>query len=479
MRVASAGAAAFRGDEFLDAVHQTAAALRESGIARLALAADNGPAWLIADFAARVAGIVLVPLPGFFTIDQREHVLEVAGIDGIATGGAGLAGFSPAGRLPCGLGLHRRDHLEAALPEGTAKITFTSGTSGQPKGVCLSHEALDRVASALAGATAHLPLERHLCTLPLSVLLENIAGAWTALLRGCEVVLPPLVELGWSGSSRLDVTALVHCMESSGAHSLILLPQMLKDLVSASACGAHASRHLRFVAVGGARTAPVLIEEARLHGIPAFEGYGLSECGSVVSLNLPGADQPGSVGRPLPGRSLRALPDGRIEVRNPGFLGYAGEPPMQEEWFDTGDLGTIDATGFVHIDGRSKNVLITAFGRNIAPEWVESELLAEPGILQVLAVGDGEPALGALIAAQEDADLDAAIARCNQRLPDYARFRHWRRIPPLTAASGLMTPNGRIRRREALQRLRGHIDAMFAPANFGRSPALHRRKETA
>jgi long-subunit acyl-CoA synthetase (AMP-forming) len=159
-------------------------------------------------------------------------------------------------------------------------------------------------------------------------------------------------------------------------------------------------------------------------------------------LNLPGADQPGSVGRPLAGRVLRVLADGRIQVRDPGFLGYAGEPPYGEGWFETGDLGAIDRHGFVRIEGRRKNLLITAYGRNVAPEWVESELLAEPGIEQSVVCGDGEPALGALIVSADGVDPAGAIV-------------------PLTGASGLVTPNGRIRRELVLERFRQTIAVMF------------------
>ena len=458
--VASGSRGRWLGAEFLDAVHDTAAVLQAARIRRLALAADNGPEWLIVDLAARAAGAALVPLPGFFTAAQREHVLELASVQAVAGAPGVLPGFETAGRLPCGLDLQQRERDAAPLPHGTAKITFTSGTTGQPKGVCLSDAAQDGVATALARVTASLPLRRHLCALPLAVLLENVAGAWTALLRGSEVVLPPLATIGWTGSSRLDAAALIRCVEDCGADSLIVLPQMLKDLVQFLEQQRRTLHGLGFVAVGGARTAPALLERARRLGLPVYEGYGLSECGSVVCLNLPDADRPGSVGRPLPGRILRVQADGRIQIRHPGFLGYAGEPPCTLDWLDSGDLGTIDDNGYVHIQGRSKNLLITGYGRNVAPEWVESELLAEPGILQAVVVGEGEPALGALIVAADGADPAAAVTRCNARLPDYARIGRWHRIGPLTAADGFLTANGRPRRQQVLDSYRSSIEAM-------------------
>jgi long-subunit acyl-CoA synthetase (AMP-forming) len=203
------------------------------------------------------------------------------------------------------------------------------------------------------------------------------------------------------------------------------------------------------VAVGGAKVAPPLIAGARSIGLPAYEGYGLSECGSVVALNTPHADRPGSVGRVLPHLRISLAGDGEIVAGPHPFLGYIGEPP-QEGAYRTGDLGEFDADGWLRITGRKSNVLITAYGRNVAPEWVESELLAEPEIAQAAVFGEAATSLCALLVpTRGDLAADAiedAVARVNARLPDYARVGRWRGSAPFDATRGEVTANGRPRR---------------------------------
>ena len=114
--------------------------------------------------------------------------------------------------------------------------------------------------------------------------------------------------------------------------------------------------------------------------------------------------------------------------------------------FSTGDCGHFDAAGHLHLDGRKKNLLITSFGRNIAPEWVEAALLAQPGILQAVVVGDARPALAALLVPAPGinaAQLAAMVQTVNASLPDYARVGQWATVPAFTVANGLATGNGR------------------------------------
>ena len=192
-------------------------------------------------------------------------------------------------------------------------------------------------------------------------------------------------------------------------------------------------------------------EAARAHGIPAHEGYGLSEGASVQTLNLPGADRPGTAGRALPHARLRVAADGEIEIGGGLFLGYLGEAPTTGDWWPTGDLGRIDTDGFVHVDGRKKNLLITSFGRNVSPEWVETALRAGPVVAQAVVFGDAQPSLSAVLwpvqAESDDLVLQAAVDTANNTLPDYARIRHWVRARlPFTAEAGQATTNGRPRR---------------------------------
>lgn len=453
------GARNLGADEFLREVRDCARLMRKSNIRCLALLADNGPDWLVTDLAARLAGAVLVPLPAFFTPRQLHHVLDATAADALATDAAPISGFRPAGRLTGKLSLGLRRTGGAEIPSATAKVTFTSGTTAEPKGVCLSESALDAVAGSICTATDAVSVRRHLCVLPLAVLLENVAGVYGALLGGAELVVPPLYELGWTGSSSFDAARLLECLDRYRPQSMILLPQLLKALVAELKRKGKSLAGLEFVAVGGARIPARLITAARTRGVPVYEGYGLSECGSVVSLNVPGADLPGSVGKPLPGRNVRIGPRGHIEIRHPGYLGYLG-CGAGPQWLDTGDIGHFDASGFLHIGGRSKNLLITAYGRNISPEWVESELLCEPGVLQAMVLGDAWPGLGALLVASPGADIESSVRQCNARLPDYARVAAWRRVEYMSAESGLATANGRLRRARVADLHRGQVDSM-------------------
>jgi long-subunit acyl-CoA synthetase (AMP-forming) len=436
--------------------------LAASGGRRFALLADNSCAWALTDLGLANRGLLNVPLPGYFTPGQMAHVLNDAGIDVVVTDQpATLAalnlGFASAGAsAQTGLALWQRPLPGAAtpIPAGTVKVTYTSGSTAEPRGVCLSAGLLGSVAQSLANATADLHLTRHLCLLPLPTLLENVAGIYAALLSGATCEIPSLAEAGMSyaGLQPGRLTGTIAAREPS---SLILVPELLRVLVHVATLGWKPPASLRFIAVGGAVVSPELLARAERLGLPAFEGYGLSECGSVVCLNTPGNHRRGSVGRPLPHVQVRVDERRQLIVRNAGMLGYLGEELEAGAEIATGDLGSIDAEGFVHVDGRLKNLLITSLGRNVSPEWVERELQQEPEVGTALVVGEARPWLTALISPQSDqishARLNAAVLRANQRLPDYAQVRAWS-LPsaPFTFANGSLTANGRLRRARIL-----------------------------
>lgn len=436
----------------------------------LGLIADNGPDWVMADLAAEHLQLPLVPLPAFFTLAQLQHAVDTTGMDALLCDAPGLAhalGFAAAGSLSgTTLPWYRREVAPVALPAWTAKITFTSGTTGTPKGVCLSRAQQRKVADALVAATGNLGIERHLALLPLAVLLENIAGVYAPLTAGATCCVPGLNAVGVGGATGFDPRTALAAIERFQAHSVILLPQMLASMTATIEGGAPAPSQLRFAAVGGARVAPALIERARVAGIPAYEGYGLSECASVVALNVPGADRPGSAGRPLAHVGVR-IDEGEIVVDGAGFLGYlvAGAPRHDE--VRTGDLGRLDADGYLHIDGRRKHQLITSFGRNVAPEWPEAELTATAVIAQAAVFGEARPRLCAVLVARSaavpDSALYAAVRAANERLPDYARIAVWIRADaPFGVANGLATASGRVRRDAVRQRYGARLDSLYA-----------------
>ena len=477
------GHAGLTRDALSTEVAAMAARLQRAGTRVMATLLDNGMPWVVADLAAEQAGVVHVPLPLFFTPEQTAHALQAAGVDTLITV-APLAARWPqaqdtrwvvAGEPLCALRLPAQG---LPMPPGTAKLTFTSGTTGTPKGVCLGAEALLAVADGIGAATAGLGIGHHLCALPLPVLLENLAGVMAPLRRGARCTVLPLASLGLTGASGFDPAAFHRQVVAHEPNSLILLPQMLRAWTHyLGATGQSAPSSLRLVAVGGAAVGERLVDAARRVGIPACEGYGLSEGASVQTLNLPGADRPGSAGRPLPHARVRVAADGELEVAGSLFLGYLGDPTPPPAWWPTGDLGEVDADGHVWVRGRKKQVLITSYGRNVSPEWVETALRGEPAVAQAVVFGDGQPALGAVLwplaAGQDDAATDAAlaaaVAAANAGLPDYARIVRWvRGRAAFHADTGLATPNGRPQRAAILAL---HADALQIPAPEGESSA--------
>lgn len=396
-----------------------------AGIACAGLALDNSAEWVLWDLAAMKSGTVLVPLPPFFTETQTRHALQSSGCAALIS----ASGISP---LP---------FTTVPLPAGTAKITYTSGTTGTPKGVCLPWTAMESVAQSIVSTLGADLAGIHCSVLPLGVLLENVAGVYAGLLAGATIILPSLMDFG------PQYSALHAQLKQARATSAILVPEILRSLMIQLA---HLGPldDLRFMAVGGSKVDPGLILQARASGLPVYEGYGLSECASVVSLNVPGHDKPGTTGRVLP-HVETGIEGGEIIIRNPGFLGYVGAEHHGP--YRTGDLGKIDPEGFLSVTGRKKNILITSYGRNVSPEWVESVLLAQPEIAQAFVYGDAQPHLSALIVpARADADIDGAVKRANAELPDYAQIRHAIPTAPFTPQDGTLTGNGRLRRQNIL-----------------------------
>lgn len=456
----------------LDLAIEGAATLLDAG--RVGVLPANGRHWAVADLALAHRGALCIPLPGFFTDSQLGHVIRDADLDLIVTddprrvqdllGAGSVAPSLLAGRE---VWLFRRVPTGGAgAPAGTAKVTYTSGTTGQPKGVCLAGEAIEATAIALCQAVSADPADRALSLLPLATLLKNIGGLYAPLYAGALAQVPALATCGMDGSSGLNAAALFAALGRYAPTTLILVPQLLKALVGGATVGLRGLTSLRFAAVGGAPVSPVLLAHARYLGIPAYEGYGLSEAVSVVCLNLPGADRPGSVGRPLPHASVSFSPEGEVLVQAPGFLGYLGTATQPAGLWPTGDLGHLDADGFLHLRGRRKSAFATAFGRNLAREWVEGELTSHPDITQAAVFGEGRPFNTAVLVpgpSASPADCERAVQEINARLPDYAQVGAWVLASgPFPPANGLAGPAGTPRREAVHRHYRKEIDQLYA-----------------
>ena len=194
----------------------------------IGLAVENSPAWAVIDLAAIAAGVPLVPLPGFFSAEQTMHAISNAGINRLITDQpivmenllethgmtvSARQSYQLAGRWLTQFTL--AESGESRLPPGTAKVTYTSGTTGQPKGVCLSLAAIEQVAHSLLQVTEAGVADRHLSILPLSTLLENIAGLYVPLMAGARCTLLPSQRVGLTGATGLDPQRLLETIQHS------------------------------------------------------------------------------------------------------------------------------------------------------------------------------------------------------------------------------------------------------------------------
>lgn len=467
--------------ELATAIEQIGEQLRAAPVSVIALAFDNSPLWATLDLAGFCAGKPVVPLPFFFSPEQIIHSIRDAGIDCLLTDRPeqyrkilSTAGIETGALLAHTLHgqpfseLRLRNVADGTLPAGTVKVTYTSGTTGHPRGVCLDAGALQRVASSLLAATRGESADRHVSVLPLSTLLENLAGVYVPLLAGASCHLPPLEEVGLSGSTGLDVKKMLDTLTRYRATTTILTPQLLHAMVAAVEAGHPAPPQLRFVAVGGAPVAPRLLQRAEALGIPVFEGYGLSECASVVALNTESERRIGSVGKPLPHVRIKFAEDGEILAAGATLLGYTGATSAKPGAFwPTGDIGHLDKEGFLHLTGRKKDIFITSFGRNVSPEWVECQLTLHPAIAQAAVFGEARPWNLAVIVPRGNGleateAVNRAVAQANDALPDYARVKRWLpALAPFLPRNGQLTANGRLKREKILLIHQTAIDRMY------------------
>jgi len=417
---------------------------------------ENGTDWMVGLLGAALAGKTIVPIPTFFAAEQIGHILIDSQVGLLLST---RAASSAVEKFGCPMQVITQESGHIARPDSTTGgelIIYTSGSTGRPKGVRLGADQLDWQAATLADVTGATKDDLYLSILPLPLLLETI----------CAILVPTLVGGATHFATKLTnsfatgaMAGIADAFETHRPTSTVLVPQVLGAWVGelrASSRSAPAS--LRFVAVGGAPVPEPLSAASWKLGIPVHEGYGLSECCSVVAVNTPGARKAGTVGRPLPGLNVN-IEDGEIVVDGPSVMSnYLGGCPVFSHW-RTGDLGLIDAEGYLSIHGRKDNLIVTALGRNISPEWIETMILGDPRVGLCCVIGHGEAHLTAVLApsrtgsnwfvkASSD-DILAMISAACSAAPAYA-------IPKAFIVADmtdlkyleLLTPNGRFRRSE-------------------------------
>ena len=458
-------------------VNKIAHYLTIAGYSQIGLLADNNLTWIVADLACLKAGVCCVPLPEFFSQSQINHICKAAAIEAIISD-RDLKFIFP-GKIESQAKLTLNDYPGTSLyvaeleqkPQQiasnhlpVAKITFTSGSTGSPKGVCLSAENIEKATLALLDAIGKQSSHRHLCVLPLVTLLENIAGLYLPLVQGETVMLRPMKTIGFTALAQLDSTRFTQTLNQTSPHSIIIVPEMLRVLITGVRQQDLITDSFRLIAVGGGHVETALLEQAQQLNLPVFQGYGLSECASVVSLNTEFQNRAGSAGKPLEHVEVKIADDGEVLVSGNSMLGYLDTEPdnkVNNQWFATGDLGRLDSDGFLYITGRKKNLIVTSFGKNVSPEWLESLFLNSPLVKQAYVMGDAQTCLQAIIVAADsvkNAEIETLVGDINQDLPEYARIDNFLIAPdPFTFENDLLTANGRLRRQAIATRFKNSL----------------------
>ena len=330
---------------------------------------------------------------------------------------------------------------DGALPEvgasDGAAILFTSGTTGRPKGALLTHANLAFNARTLVEAWGFGPDDHLVHALPLFHTHGLFVALHCALVSGASMTLLPA----------FDVEQVVDALVGQRSGTVLMgVPTYYSRLLESSRFDAEHLRHVRLLVSGSAPMTPALHEAVRLRtGHAVLERYGMTETSMIASNPLEGTRKPGSVGPPLPGVGVRVVPAepppgeqdsgvGEVEVMGPNvFGGYWRRPELAQEvftsdgWFRTGDLGRIDDDGYLHLVGRSKDLVISG-GLNVYPADVEAVLDAIPGVRESAVVGVPDADLGERVVAvvavatpsgRSGPDADQIRAVCRARLAGY------------------------------------------------------------
>lgn len=553
----------------LERVRDLSLGLRALGVGpgdRVAILSENRHEWALADLAALACGAVTVPIyatllppaieyiladcgPVAIFLSSAEQVGKFKGIRGNlpsirhafvfdavdAEGVVPMSRLEESGRAAATGPADDPAYWNIGDPDSVCSIIYTSGTTGNPKGVVLTHRNFVSNITNVTKVVDFGPGDVCLSFLPLSHVLERMAGYYSMLLRGAGIYyarrfdtlaedlalarptmmisVPRLYEKIHGGAAtaataagfpkrqiffwarRVAIRKAEADVDGPRAGLGLRLQHAVADRLVFSKIRARLGGRVRIMVSGGAPLNARIIKFFHGAGALILEGYGLTETSPVLTCNVAEAIRFGSVGRTIPETEIRIAPDGEIMCRGPQVMrGYyrndeATAAVMDAEgWFATGDIGHIDADGFVFITDRKKELIVTAGGKNIAPQPLENSLAADKYIAQAVVIGDRRPYLSALIvpdfanlqrycearelgvATQADMVAHPRVQRLFQRIvdgvnEDHPGFSQVKKFTLLTReftlADGELTPTLKIKRFEIGRSYRAAIDAMY------------------
>jgi len=402
---------------------------------RVLVAAAAGRDLVVAHVAALRLGAVVVPLNPAYTHRELDQITAdatpaLAVVDEDATAERLQAVSCPPGRVlgPDLAGPRRAGfEIDVAAPWDVALLAYTSGTTGSPKGVPLTHANALASAQALALAWRWESNDRLVLALPLFHMHGLGVGLHGTLTAGASCVLLP----------RFSPDAVLDAASRHRASMFFGVPTMY-GRIAATPRAAELGR-LRLCVSGSAPLPADLFERlAAVTGRPVIERYGMTETLMLLSNPYEGERRAGSVGFPLPGVKARLDADGEILVKGPNiFAGYRNRPDADEAafddagWFRTGDMGSLDDDGYWRIVGRKRDLIITG-GYNVYPREVEDVLRSHPGVGDVAVVGVPDPDLGecvvAVVVPEGSADAAAEASLAAHVAANLARYKQPRRI---------------------------------------------------
>lgn len=414
-----------------------AVALVEVGIQpgdRVGLLAENRLEWMLADMGILTAGAVNVPPHAPLTAGQIHYQLADAGVRwlfvsspeqlekvrqirselpdlqgvvvferrALAADTLSWEGFLQRGRRALAQAAAELDRREAALgPDDLATIMYTSGTTGHPKGVMLTHgNLLSNVLGVLA-VSAPGPDDLQLNWLPFSHIYARTCDFYKCQASGITLALAESAE------------AVLTNLQEVRPTYMNSVPRLYEKVLAAvtTAEAQETGRRLRaafgprieLLWSGGAPLPPAVARAYLAAGLPLLQGYGLTESSPVITFNQREHFKIETVGMPIPGVEVRIAADGEVLTRGPHVMpGYWNNPEataeaLRDGWLCTGDLGRLDADGFLSITGRKKELLVLSNGKKVVPNYIEGLLAADPCIDQAVVCGEGRNFLTALI----------------------------------------------------------------------------------